>query len=345
MVPPSDHLPAPPTPPGDHLPTLGELIEGVLGIRLPALRLPQVAKNTGKALGRIINAGGSAISRAIERDTERRDARHNAKLALDGLAKRTIDKTMARDRPELVDRALDAALGRAVEEQERLENVARVALEDLEAQPPTEDATQDLDDDWLTDFTRIAAQKSKEEVQKLWGKLLANEIRRPGSFKLRNLHALSMVDAGEAKLIHDSFRYVVDNLAVFGGSSNQLISIPDVLELAALGVISESDKSLTFIVEPDNPARVWLTPNFILQIQSEKRESVSLGNVYPLTSFGRELRELGPVQQPPPPELINEMLRYLRQDGRKFALLAVNRNPGDQQVYIQHSMDLPVPST
>ena len=58
----------------------------------------------------------------------------------------------------------------------------------------------DISDDWLNQFRDVACQKSSEEAQDLFSKVLAGEIRKPGSFSLRALTTLSDMDQNVAMI-------------------------------------------------------------------------------------------------------------------------------------------------
>ena len=58
----------------------------------------------------------------------------------------------------------------------------------------------DISDDWLNQFRDVACKKSSEEAQDLFSKVLAGEIRKPGSFSLRALTTLSDMNQEVAQL-------------------------------------------------------------------------------------------------------------------------------------------------
>ena len=60
----------------------------------------------------------------------------------------------------------------------------------------------DISDDWLNQFRDVACQKSSEEAQDLFSKVLAGEIRKPGSFSLRALTTLSDMDQNVATIFN-----------------------------------------------------------------------------------------------------------------------------------------------
>ena len=56
-----------------------------------------------------------------------------------------------------------------------------------------------VDDDWLFRWRDSAGKVSSEELQALWGRVLAGEIKSPGTFSLRTLEFLKNLSQGEAR--------------------------------------------------------------------------------------------------------------------------------------------------
>jgi Protein of unknown function (DUF2806) len=169
----------------DELPTIGQLISQWLGVRLPTVALPQTLKNIDKAMGKIILAGGENIEARIKGNTAA--ARAISKINVDGLF-------------------------RTEEERRKLENraaVTKAALEDIDANPTAPDAPTEIDDDWLNFFVRVSEEKSSEELQQLFGKILAGEIRRPGSFSLRTVQLMSTISKRDAEALSTLVSYAL----------------------------------------------------------------------------------------------------------------------------------------
>jgi len=57
-----------------------------------------------------------------------------------------------------------------------------------------------IDDDWLNHFEREASQKSTEEMQLLFGRILAGEIQKPSSFSIKTVKLLGELDSRAANL-------------------------------------------------------------------------------------------------------------------------------------------------
>ncbi|MCY4287944.1 MAG: DUF2806 domain-containing protein [Aestuariivita sp.] len=58
---------------------------------------------------------------------------------------------------------------------------------------PEEPPEKHVDDDWLIRWRMAAGQVSLEELQDLWGQVLAGEIKSPGTFLLRTWEFLKQM--------------------------------------------------------------------------------------------------------------------------------------------------------
>ena len=96
--------------------------------------------------------------------------------------------------PQLASRAVNHYGARLIKEQGNRERITLSAIEDLRLNPPKDDATDEVDSDWLETFSRVAETKSAEDIQLILSKILSGEIRHPGSYKQRTLHVLSVLD-------------------------------------------------------------------------------------------------------------------------------------------------------
>lgn len=167
------------------LPTMGDWIASWLGFQLPSIPMPQTVKNLDKAVGKILLAAGENAEARIKANTGK--AKAKGKIEVDGMY-------------------------RTAEEKRKLENRAatvRIAVDEMNDKPKSEDAGQEIDDDWLNLYAKIAEDKTSEELQSLFGKILAGEIQRPGTFSLRTLQFLSTLSRSEAHAISSFFSYVL----------------------------------------------------------------------------------------------------------------------------------------
>jgi len=90
-----------------------------------------------------------------------------------------------------------------IREQVNLDMVSEAAAEELKkyAQSSTpENNVQPINEDWLNQFEKEASQKSTEEMQLLFGRILAGEIQHPTSFSIRTIKLLGALDSRAAIL-------------------------------------------------------------------------------------------------------------------------------------------------
>jgi hypothetical protein len=71
-----------------------------------------------------------------------------------------------------------------------------------------------VDEDWTARFFGYSQDVSSDEMKKLWGQILAGEVRRPGSFSMRCLDVVRNLAKYEAQLFEKLAPFVIDGLCV-----------------------------------------------------------------------------------------------------------------------------------
>ena len=95
-------------------------------------------------------------------------------------------------------------------EAKRQRNVEQITSNAALALSGIETVNSDLpSEDWISRFFREAEDVTSEQMQILWGKVLAGEVINPGSFSLRTLDVLRSLSAQEAKLVERLAKYVI----------------------------------------------------------------------------------------------------------------------------------------
>ena len=62
----------------------------------------------------------------------------------------------------------------------------------------------------MTKFERLAEDATSEDIQNMFGRILAGEIRKPGSFSPSTLHFVSMLEPDVAELIKRTLTLTLD---------------------------------------------------------------------------------------------------------------------------------------
>ena len=164
-----------------------------------------IEKNLLKAIGRLTTDLVNIPIRTIERRDAEKTAESNARIAVtQTVAQRVSEDLNVSD--EFVTLAATKFFGKIVQEQLNIDDIVKEAQLSLQNTPQeetnTESQTREISDDWLNRFRESACQKSSEEAQDLFSKVLAGEIRKPGSFSLLALTTLANMDQNVATIFN-----------------------------------------------------------------------------------------------------------------------------------------------
>jgi hypothetical protein len=112
---------------------------------------------------------------------------------------------------ELLKRAFNRFAFQEMRRQENIENIIKVAAESL----PETVSDDPVDKDWISRFFDECKDVSNEELQKLWGRLLAGEVATPKSCSRKTLAILKDLSPEDAKTFIKFCSFVwieIDNL-------------------------------------------------------------------------------------------------------------------------------------
>ena len=118
--------------------------------------------------------------------------------------------------------------------------IAEDTLKDDPQAPPE----RTVDDDWIFRWRDAASMVSSQELQELWGRALAGEIKSPGSCSLRTLEFMRNLSHGEALRIAKLAPFVfagdviVREVETKEALESEGITSGFLLDLQALGVVS-----------------------------------------------------------------------------------------------------------
>lgn len=197
-------------------------------------------------------------------------------------------------------------------------NVTRALLEaenvlSNDSTPPPDDK---IDDDWLVRWRDNASTTSVDELQKLWGRVLAGEVKSPGTFSLRTLEFLKCLTKGEAELIARMMRFAINYMIarnvpeILDAEGMDLAAL---LRLQALGVISGVDSVGMNAQLASATSRVFeraLESNGkVMVVRGPDAARTLVQSAYFITDLGIQLKRLGNFE---PHE------KYLKQVGAKI---------------------------
>lgn len=190
----------------------------------------------------------------------------------------------------------------ATEAARREINSAKAVLfaEELLANDAQEPTGRTIDEDWLFAWREYAGRVSNEDLQRLWGSVLAGEIKSPGRHSVRTLEFLRGLSRAEAELIAQLARYVVDGKVIRSQAqylSDHGLPFGALLRLQELGVLSGVEaiglKTQYKTIQSGRFLRPLISHNKVLIVEHpDETKTLSL-EVYKLTVVGSEVLTLG----------------------------------------------------
>lgn len=287
----------------------------------------------GKPLEKLIDTVSKAIGVRYKPTAIRNEADAKAyeieKIA-EAKAKASIIKADADS--EIAARARQRLYFQEMARQQNIDQIVAKAEENLSDNPSDEP----VDEDWRTKFFNQAQDVTSEELQKVWAKILANEVNRPGQTSIRTLDTLSNMSKIEAQKfeILSSLSTVNGNVLKMQGLdlTDYGLSYDDLSLLRGAGLLLASDNltityQAIYKTERDAPhfgtILVYKGVHFFI---AKKGQVEPGGKIvfeqYNLTQAGKEL--LAVIGSPPNIIYINNLKDWLIKGGYEVRQLTAS---------------------
>lgn len=207
-------------------------------------------------------------------------------------------------------------------------------LKDDPQKPPE----RDIESDWLYRWRDYAGAVSSEELQSLWGRLLAGELKAPGSYSYRTLDFIRNLSTDEAKKIERLSRFVITDFIARNQKSlleDEGISFGDLLELQNLGIISGVEAlglSITLSsVQNDRFVKALCSHGRVLLVKHDDPKKELKLQVYLVTALGQQVLRLGKFDP------LDKYLRAVGEELKKAGAtvsIANYRNVSENQIQL-----------
>lgn len=272
--------------------TVEKLIE-VVTSAIGRLSAPYLLRKMAEAKGQEI----VLLSESIEKARQAIGAEYKIDLNVSGLSisEKTFDSSAINNQIRRIDDRLSMI------EAERQKNIDKVTLFALrEAAKITNTASKKpVDKDWLNRFLNVSQDVSEEQMQEVWGKVLAGEVNNPGSFSLRSLELLKNLSQEEAELfrkyvqyrvtVDDDYFYVFPNNICNYGARDKKWSSSVVLR--ELRLIQQGIYTITFDLSKDKLLKFSYGGQQFFVHSKEIKDEMNM-DCFPFTSSGAELSNL-----------------------------------------------------
>lgn len=190
------------------------------------------------------------------------------------------------------------------------------------------DRAAEIDPEWAEKFKGYAEKAFDEDVQRMWGAVLAGEVDNPGTFSKRSMSILSDMSKQEAELFKracswclprfyaaNSYQTPASCLVADPDSkstyNNGALSLFDLNTLDAIGLVSTS--AIRYVMFPQGKTAFWYGETiFLVTNEGESPKKVNMPG-FSLTACGLELANL--TDMGCAPELEKTLRAYLEGNG------------------------------
>lgn len=261
-----------------------ETVGGGIGTLCEPWQIKRVAKARAKEIEIISEAISDNLNLPVEYD--------NGKISIS-----------TKDANDLVTRAQNRFLFQEMKKQQNIEAVVSNAYSELEGVDSVSNTP--VDEDWISEFFDCVANISTEKMQVLWGKLLAGEVKKPGSFSLRTLEILKRLSVKEANIFKEIAPFVLQCKGDAEGTYIDHFLLPDekngilkkynipfikIMLLSEAGLVSESTQVSIVLKIETNQSEVIEGINKSIKITNIGNGAVEFAHpAYLLTEAGKEL--------------------------------------------------------
>jgi hypothetical protein len=193
---------------------------------------------------------------------------------------------------------------------------AVVYAEERLANDAQEPPDRSIDDDWLFTWREYAGNVSTEELQQLWGNILAGEVKSPGTYSLRTLEFLRGLSKSEAELITELAQFSIESTIVLSQNTyleEQGIPFVALMQLQEIGILSGVDASLSITYKSASRDKFMCalrSNGKVLVVEHEDPTKELKLKVCKFTGVGAQIMSLGSF---------NSDLQYLRLIGKQIA--------------------------
>ncbi|MFR4478344.1 MAG: DUF2806 domain-containing protein [Fusobacterium sp.] len=219
---------------------------------------------------------------------------------------------------ELAQRASSRMAFQELTKQQNIDNIVYNAREELKNIKNVSE--EPVDKDWVFRFFNSVENISNEDLQKIWGRILAGEIKTPNSYSYRALEVLKNMTPKEIEVFQKFISICVTDEYYYFISSNQEIlkkynlDFTDLLLLEECGLLSVQSLSCTHQIN-DEKRNFIKNDSFLSFISTNKKEIKEISfSIYILNKTGIQL--LNAISTKRESEYVIDFLKILAKDNK-----------------------------
>jgi uncharacterized repeat protein (TIGR03899 family) len=259
-----------------------------------------LVKVDGKPLEKLIEVISNGIGTIYKPRSMRKEA--DAKAYEIEIIERAKSKALAEGKiieVETLDKIQERFIHKETKRQLNIDNVTQIAAEQLSQEDIVSE--EPVEEDWATRFFNIVEDISDEEMQHLWGKILAGEVKQPKSYSLRTLELLKNLSRFEADVFNKISNFVISSHKspfLFQGENDEIlkkydINFNDRLLLVEMGIL-QSDTSITRGLQQNSEDIItyFEAGKYIIKALKKANTPENRIEIFRFTKIGEELLKL-----------------------------------------------------
>lgn len=199
--------------PEDHLGQETSLSAELTETGVKAAAKSRTVASIDRLIGNIADVGSAWIEGVNAR---RRAKNEGERKFIEAAARYGLERMRSDD--AFANRAFENHYRKVVQQQINKDAVVAEALEDLRQNPPTDEEAssgpETVSEEFLNRFEGYAEGATTDQLRQRWGRILASEIRKPGTFSPKVLRTTDELDAETASLFESLMRYRTGDILI-----------------------------------------------------------------------------------------------------------------------------------
>lgn len=212
---------------------------------------------------------------------------------------------------------------REAKKQSNLERITQYAADELKDESEVSD--EQVDSDWISRFFTIAEDITTDEMQMLWGRILAGEVKKPRSYSLRTLDLLKNITREEAEVFVKVAKFAITRsdedkpFLIYPNNGRYLekkcgIRFVEILLLREIGLLSPSGVGLEFQDIEENVQILFVCGETCISVERLKGTPPQTISTIVFSEIGKQLLNL--VEKAPAElQYVQRFASLLRREG------------------------------
>lgn len=220
---------------------------------------------------------------------------------------------------------------------QKLGNVEEIVSKAKQQFAPDEQVSEEpVEKDWMNRFLNIAEEISDEEMQDIWGRVLAGEIKKPKSYSLRTLEVLRNISKEEAQLLTKASNYLLE--PDYLCTEDFSLPLYEQIILDDIGVVCGESLTVTYTINENGKVTVLLNYQNVLDIYGNNGIKIKI-KIKKLTKAGKEIMAL--IQEHDYSNYYKNLSKKIKSFGAsKVAIHEITKWDGTKYTYLREETEI-----